>query len=350
MFLIMEIVSSERLFGGSIEERVTAMARKPSSFVHAAAAAAAFVAVSAAPAHADEVRVMMSGAFAAAQAELGPEYERKSHDKITLLASAMGTGTASIPSRVQSGEDVDVVIVTAAALDDLIKKGLVLADSRVDLARSGIGMVVKAGAPKPDIGSVEALKRTLLNAKSIAHSAAVSGIYVSTELFQRLGIADQALSKSKKIENEPVGAVVARGEAEVGFQQISELLSVPGVEYVGPLPGEVQRITTFSGGVLSRSTHPKAARAFLEFLASPEAVPAIKRSGLEAVHASNPASVQGVGKYAFRVVRLEDVVAGLKMSNTPLYLDFTKAPEPRDRNVIIKDNDGNWIQFFQRLP
>jgi ketosteroid isomerase-like protein len=186
---------------------------------------------------------------------------------------------------------VDVVIVADAALDDLIREGTVVAGSRVDLARSGIGMAVRAGAPRPDISSVDALKRTLLDAKSIAYSASVSGVYLSTELFQRLGIAGQIMGKSRRIDRERVGAVVARGEAEIGFQQISELLAVPGIDYVGPLPPAVQRVTVFSAGIGVSAKAPDAARAFIRFLASAAAVPAITRSGLEPM--ASPGSAAG---------------------------------------------------------
>ncbi len=232
---------------------------------------------------ADEIRVMTSGGFTAAYLELAPPFERATHHKIVTGATSMGIGADSIPSRLRGGEPIDVVILPAATLEELIKDGTVVAGSRVDLARSGIGMAVRAGAPKPDISSVEALKRTLLQAKSIAYSASVSGVYLSTELFQRLGIADQVLPKCQRIERERVGAVVARGEAEIGFQQRSELLPVPGIEYVGPLPAEVQRVTVFSAGVGVRSKHPEGARAFIRFLASPDAAHAVTTSGLELV-------------------------------------------------------------------
>ena len=164
------------------------------------------------------------------------------------------------------------------ALGDLIKDGKVVADSRVDLARSGIGIAVRAGAPKPDISSVDAFKRALLEAKSIAYSDSASGVYVSSELFQRLGITDQVVGKSKMIPAEPVGAVVARGgQAEIGLQQASELLPVPGIDYVGPLPAELQKITVFSAGVAVGAKEPDAARALISCLASPAAAGAIKR-------------------------------------------------------------------------
>lgn len=234
-------------------------------------------------ASADDIRVMTSGAFTAAYFELIPQLERATKGTIVTAATSMGTGPDSIPSRLQRGEAADVVIVADAVLDQLIKDGTVVADSRVYLARSGIGMAVRAGARKPDISSVDALKRTLLEAKSIAYSASVSGLYVSTELFQRLGIADQVMGKSRRIDRERVGAVVARGEAEIGFQQMSELLPVPGIAHITPLPPEVQKVSVFSAGVAASATDPDMARSVIGFLASPEAAPAIRESGLEPI-------------------------------------------------------------------
>lgn len=230
-----------------------------------------------------EIRVMTSGAFTAAYLALIPQLELITKKKIVTAATSIGTGPNSIPSRLQRGEAVDVVIVADAVLVELIKDGMVLAESRTALARSAIGMAVRAGAPKPDISSTDALKRTLLQAKSIAYSASVSGRYLSTELFRRLGIADQIASKSRRVEGERVGAVVARGEAEIGFQQVSELLPVPGIDYAGPLPPEVQRVTVFSAGVTVGARDSDAAHALVRFLASPEAAHAITKSGLEPI-------------------------------------------------------------------
>jgi molybdate transport system substrate-binding protein len=233
---------------------------------------------------ADEIRVMTSGAFTAPYLQLIPEFERTNHIQIvTAYGASMGNAPDSIPRRIERGEPVDVVILAAGALDELIKQGKVVTGSRVDLVRSSIGMAVRARASKPDISSVDALKRTLLAAKSIAYSASASGVYLSQEMFQRLGIADQIRGKCKRIASEPVGAVVARGDAEIGFQQISELLPVPGIDYVGPLPPEVQKVTVFSAGVAVGAEQPDAARALIKFLASPAAVGAIKKSGLEPV-------------------------------------------------------------------
>jgi molybdate transport system substrate-binding protein len=230
---------------------------------------------------ADDIVVMTSGAFTAAYLELIPSYERATNDKIVTATTTMGTGAESIPSRLKRGEAADVVIVAAESLDDLITAGSVVADSRVDLARSSIAMAVRAGAPKPDIRSVEALTRTLLEAKSVAYSASVSGDYLRNELFPRLGVYEELKSTGMRIERERVGAVVARGDAEIGFQQISELLPIAGIEIVGPLPPAVQRVTVFAAAVARNSRHPDAARAFIRFLASPQAAGVVVKSGLE---------------------------------------------------------------------
>jgi molybdate transport system substrate-binding protein len=234
-------------------------------------------------AYADEVRVMTSGGMAAAYLELAPHFERASGHRVVTETTSIGIGVDYIPTRVQRGEPVDVVLLPAAAMDQLIKDGKVLADSRVDLARSGIGMAVRAGAPRPDIRSVDALKRALLEARSIAYSSSVSGTYLSDELFPRLGIAEQVKDKSRRIERERVGAVVARGDAEIGFQQISELLPIEGIDYVGPLPTEVQRVTVFSAGVAAQARSPEAARALIRFLASPEGARVMAKGGLEPI-------------------------------------------------------------------
>ena len=230
---------------------------------------------------AGDIIVMTSGTFTAAHLELAADFERSTTIKVTTTATSMGVGAESIPSRVQRGEPVDVVIVASDALDDMIKDGRVVVGSRVDLARSSIGMAVRAGARKPDISTVAALTRALLEAQSVAVSSSVSGNYFTNELFPQLGLADRLKGRVRRIEGERVGAVVARGDAEIGFQQISELLPVPGIDVVGPLPPEVQRVTVFAAGVAARSKYPDAARAYIRFLASPAASRAVAKSGLE---------------------------------------------------------------------
>jgi len=232
----------------------------------------------------NEFRVMTSGAFTAAYLELIPQLEALTKKKIVTATTSIGTGENSIPNRLKRGEAVDVIIVADSVLTGFIKDGLVLAESYTPLVRSAIGMAVCAGAPKPDIGSVEAFKRTLLQAKSIAYSASVSGDYLTKELYQRLGIADQVMGKSRLIGGgERVGAVIARGEVEIGFQQMSELMPVPGIAHVTPLPLEVQKVSVFSAGIAKTTTDAVVAQAVIKFLASPAAASAITKSGLEPI-------------------------------------------------------------------
>ena len=231
---------------------------------------------------ANDIRVMTSGAFTAAHLALLPQLERLTKKTIVTASTSIGTGENSIPNRLKRGEIVDIVIVADALLRQFIEEGVVLAEGYTPLARSSIGVAVRAGAPKPDISSVDALRRTLLQAKSIAYSASVSGQYLTTELYQRLGIADQVMSKSRLIGGgERAGAVVARGEAEIAFQQMSELLPVPGIAHITPLPPEVQKVSVFSAGVAASARDSDLARTVIKFLASPEAAHAITKSGLE---------------------------------------------------------------------
>jgi molybdate transport system substrate-binding protein len=238
-------------------------------------------------ASAAEIRVMISGGLTAAYNAVVPEFERASgHKVVTAYGPSMGTTVNAIPVRLERGEPVDVLIMVSYALGDLVKQGKVVADSRVDLVKSAIGVAVKSGAPKPDISSAEAVKRTLLAAKTIAYSDSASGVYVSTEMFAKLGIAEEMKDKARKIPATPVGEIVARGDAEIGFQQISELKPVAGIDIVGPLPDEVQKITVFSAGIASVSKEPVAGKALIQFLASPAARGEIVKSGMEPIAAS----------------------------------------------------------------
>jgi len=237
-------------------------------------------------ANAAEVRVMISGGLTAAYKELVPEFERLTGNKVlTAYGPSMGTTVNAIPIRLERGEAADVLIMVGYALGDLVKQGKVVADSRVDLVKSPIGIAVKSGAPRPDISSVDAVKRALLATKSIAYSDSASGVYVSTEMFEKLGIADAMKDKARKIPATPVGEIVARGDAEIGFQQISEMLPVSGIDIVGQLPPELQKITVFSAGIASVSREPDAGRALIKFLASPAASAAIIKSGMEPIPA-----------------------------------------------------------------
>ena len=231
-----------------------------------------------------EFRVMTSGAFTAAHLALMPQLALLAKKTIVTASTSVGTGENSLANRLKRGEVVDIVIVADDLLRQFIAEGLVLADSRTPVARSVIGMAVRAGAPKPDIGTPDALKHTLLQAQSIGYSASVSGQYLTTELVQRLGIAEQVLPKCRHVGGgERVGAVVARGELDIGFQQMSELLPVPGIAHITPLPPALQKVSVFSVGVAATSPDAVLARAVIKFLVSAEAASAITNSGLEPI-------------------------------------------------------------------
>jgi molybdate transport system substrate-binding protein len=220
-----------------------------------------------------EVRVMISGGLTAAHKALVPEFERTTgHKVLTAYGPSMGTTTNAIPVRLE--------------LDDLVKKGKAIADSKVDLVKSPIAVAVKSGTPKPDISTPDALKRALLAVKTVAYSDSASGVYVSTEMFGKLGITDEMKDKARKIPATPVGEIVARGDAEIGFQQMSELKPVEGIDIIGLLPDELQKITIFSAGIATVSKEPDAGKALIKFLASPAARGEIVKSGLDPIPAA----------------------------------------------------------------
>lgn len=228
---------------------------------------------------------MTSGAFTAAYKSLLPQIEALTGKTVVTVTTSIGTGDTSIPNRLKRGEVADIVIVADGVLRQFISDAFVLAEGAMVLARSGIGMCVREGASRPDISTADALKKALLSAKSIGYSASESGKYLTTEIVQRLGIADQVLPKSRLVSGgERVGAVVARGELEIGFQQMSELLPVQGIAHITPLPPEMQKISKFTAGVGARSPDPACARKVIAWLASSAAHPAITASGLEPVN------------------------------------------------------------------
>ena len=240
-----------------------------------------------AAASAAEVHVMISGGLSAAYSALVPEFEKATGNKvITAYGPSMGTTVNAIPVRLERGEPADVLILVGYALDDLVKQGKAV--SRVDLVNSKIGVAVKAGNPRPDISSADAIKRALLSAKTVAYSDSASGVYISTEMFDKLGIAAEMKDKARKIPATPVAEIVARGEAELGFQQISELKPIPGIDIVGPLPDALQKVTVFSAGIATVSKEPEAGKALIKFLGSPAARETLVNSGLE--------PIEGVGK------------------------------------------------------
>jgi molybdate transport system substrate-binding protein len=235
-------------------------------------------------AQSDEIRVICSGGFTAAYNILAPRFEQVTGKTVaSAYGASMGSAPDAIPQRLARGEPTDIIILARSALDDFTARGVVRPESRVDLAESRIGVAARAGAPKPDIATVDALRRALSGASSIAYSASASGVYVSTELYKKLGIEAELMPKSRRILSERVAAVVARGEAELGFQQISEIIGIPGAELVGPLPAEVQQVTIFSAGVLTNARQPEAAAQLIRFLASPDAAETVAGTGLDPI-------------------------------------------------------------------
>lgn len=231
-------------------------------------------------AQAEELKVMTSGGFTAAYKLLGPQYAKHSGDTLdTVLGPSMGKAPEAIPNRLARGEHADVVIMVGYALDELIKQGKVDPSSRVELADSRIGLVVKEGAAKPAINTDAELKAVLSKAESVAYSDSASGVYVEKELFKKLGMP----AKGTMIERVPVGEQVAKGDYEVGLQQVAELLPVKGVTFVGKIPEDVQSVTRFAAGIPVNAEHPEEAKALLQFMASPEAQPVVQSTGLDSV-------------------------------------------------------------------
>jgi molybdate transport system substrate-binding protein len=228
-------------------------------------------------ASAAEIKVIGSPGTREPYNRLVPDFEKATGNKVTTTWG----GVTAVAKRVADGETADVVMLPAAQIDELIKLGKVRADSRVNVASSGIGVVVKAGAPKVDISSAESIKKALLAAKTIAYSAGPSGLHME-KLIRNWGIADAVKAKIVPPRpNIPIGEMVAAGEAEIGFQQVSELLPVKGVDYLGALPADSQEITVFSAGVHTSATAADAGRALLRFLTAPEAAPIIRKTGME---------------------------------------------------------------------
>lgn len=223
------------------------------------------------------MKVMCSNSMRGVMDRLIPEFERTSGSKVEITYDP----AKRMMSRIRAGEAADVVIIGSDAIDELAQEGLIVADTRVVLARSSIGMAVAAGAMKPDISSVEAFKAALLQARSVAYTIeGASGMHFA-ELIEKLGIAEAVKAKARRQPGGLVGELVARGEAEAAIQQISELMAVPGIELVGPIPRELQKTTLVSGGVFRNARPSDAARALLGFLSSPPARAVIREKGLE---------------------------------------------------------------------
>jgi molybdate transport system substrate-binding protein len=240
-----------------------------------------FAAIIAVPsASAADIKVLTAGAFKQVVLALVPEFEKTTGHKVALDNDTVG----ALVKRIEGGEAFDVAILSSAALDKLAKEGKV-APGAVALARVGVGVVVKEGAPRPDIATVEAFKRALLAAQSVAYidpaAGGSSGIYVAG-LLERLGIADAVKPKAKLIKGGAVAEHVVAGEAEIGIHQISEILPVKGAVLVGPLPPDIQNYTVYVAGIGAAARDGEAAKALVAFLAGPAAAPVLKAKGMEA--------------------------------------------------------------------
>jgi molybdate transport system substrate-binding protein len=224
-----------------------------------------------------EIKVLSSIATREAYNELVPRFEQASGLKV----STTWAGTTDIMKRMAVGEQHDLIIISSRELDELIKQGKVSAGSRVDLAKSGIGVAVRAGAPRPDISTTEALKRALLAAKTVGYTSGPSGVYMGS-LIERMGIAAEIKPKFRSVPSGgTIGTIIANGECEIGFQQVSELVHIKGVDMIGPLPADVQYVTIFSSGIQAGATNPDGARALVRFLTAPAAHATIKAAGLQ---------------------------------------------------------------------
>lgn len=235
--------------------------------------------------------VMSSGAFTGAYHLLAPEFEKRTGHKLHYTyGTSMGSAPEAMPSRLKRGEPADVLILVGSQLEPLMQQGYAVPGSKTDLAISRIGVVTRADLPKPDIGSVGAVRTALLAAPSIGYSASASGTYYASEMVQRLGIAEQVLPKSKRIGGgERVASAVARGDVALGLQQVSEITEVlqgpdgAKLTYVGPLPEDLQQIIEISAGLATASREPAVAREFIAFLRSPDAQAKLKQVGLDPI-------------------------------------------------------------------
>jgi len=228
-------------------------------------------------AQAAEIKVLSTNGVKAVLEELAPQFEKATQHKLVFRFAP----AAELKAQIEKGESFDLTVLTAAAIDDLIKQGKLAAPTRADIARSGAGVAIRKGAPKPDIATADAFKRTLLAAKSIAYVGQGATGANMRRIFERLGIAEEMKAKTRLLSGISAADAVAKGEAELGFTQISEILPVEGAELAGPLPPEVQVYTVFPAAVGASAREPAAAQAFIRFLSTPAAAMVIKAKGME---------------------------------------------------------------------
>lgn len=228
-----------------------------------------------------ELAVMISGGFTLAYRSVLPEFEQTTGIAVaTASASSQGTGPNTMKARLESGARPDVVILSREGLSELMAAGRILSGSDVDLARVPIGAAVRIGQPKPDVGTIDAFKRTLLNARSIAVPASTSGIFLMNEVFPGLGIADK-LSVKVGARGADATTMVAAGEADIVLAPVSELVNVAGVDYFARIPAEVQLLQIFAAAIVAGSERRGEAKRLIEFLSSPHVAAAIEQSGME---------------------------------------------------------------------
>jgi molybdate transport system substrate-binding protein len=243
----------------------------------AAAAAAMLLGLAGAlPAAAAEITVRAGMGVVSAVRDLAPAFEKMTGHKVIVVFDP----TPVMNQKINAGEPADIAAVQPSQVDELIKQGKMVAGTHTNFAQAGVGVAVKAGAPKPDIGTVDAFKAAMLAAKSIGYSRGGSGL-IAAHVMEKLGIADALKARTQFIDGRPVAEDVAKGLVEIGLQQINVIIPVEGADYVGPLPKELQDTVKFAGGVLTVSKEPEVARAFLRFIASPEAAPLIRKSAME---------------------------------------------------------------------
>jgi molybdate transport system substrate-binding protein len=244
-----------------------------------AGALAALVIWFAVPAQGAEITVLAGMGVISGVSDLAPAYEKLTGHTVTVKFEQ----AAALNAMVNSGAQADIAALQPEQVDNFIKQGKMVAGTKTNFAQAGVGIAVKTGAPRPDISTAEAFKNAMINAKSIGYSQGGSGL-IAAQVMEKLGIADQLKPKTKFINGLPVAEVVAKGEVEIGLQQINVIIPVEGADYIGPLPKELQDTVRFSGGVLTVSRQKELARAFLNFIASADAGPLLRRSAMEPWH------------------------------------------------------------------
>ena len=224
-----------------------------------------------------EIKVLSSIATKEAYLELVPQFEKAAGHTVVTTWS----GTTAIMQKVAAGEQYDLVVISSTEMEELIRQGKIVAGSRVDLAKSGIGIAVRKGAPRPDVSTADALKKALLAAKTVGYTSGPSGVYMGS-LVERMGIEAEVKAKFRSVPSGgTIGTIVASGDCDIGFQQVSELIHIPGIDYIGPLPADVQRVTVFSCGMQTAAPQPDAAKALVAFLSTSAAKNVMTKHGLE---------------------------------------------------------------------